>query len=128
MKVYVQSHDRKWLMSTASCRARLLIKQNKAEVINRLPFSIRLKAQTTEYAQPIILGIDPGKTVGIVAIARKKNGSSVCLFAQELTTRSDAIKKKLKERRSLRRGRRNRNTRYRKPRFQKFSPVNSSII
>src|SRR5258708_35485608 len=40
------------------------------------------------------------------------------IFAAELTHRGQAIKKALTGRRGVRRGRRSRDTRYRKPRFQ----------
>jgi 5-methylcytosine-specific restriction endonuclease McrA len=61
------------------------------------------------------LKIDPGsKTTGL-AIVSQESGEVV--FAAELNHRGAAIKSSLDSRRSLRRGRRNRKTRYRKPRF-----------
>ena len=65
--------------------------------------------------QPLRLKIDPGsKTTGL-AIINDKTGDVV--FAAELEHRGQQIKKSLDSRRAIRRGRRNRKTRYRKPRF-----------
>ncbi len=114
MLVYVKSKDGVWLMPTTQCKARRLLKQRKAIVTNRTPFSISLLYRSEEHTQPISVGIDPGKTVGLAAV---NHASKKPLFVEEVTTRSD-IKKSLDQRRSLRRGRRNRNTRYRKARFQ----------
>ena len=95
-------------MPTTPSRARVFLKKGKAQVINKTPFSIKLTFETTTYHQKISVGIDPGKIVGLAATSYKKT-----LFLQEVTTRSD-ISKNIKTRRDLRRGRRYRNTRYRR--------------
>jgi 5-methylcytosine-specific restriction endonuclease McrA len=61
------------------------------------------------------LKIDPGSKISGVAILDQNTGEIV--FAAEITHRGSAIKSSLDSRRSLRRSRRNRKTRYRPPRF-----------
>src|SRR4028118_336875 len=93
--------------------ARKLLTTGKAAVFKRYPFTIILKVEVTSYQEPITLKIDPGsKTSGLALV----QGESV-IFGAELTHRGQAIKASLESRRSLRRGRRNRHTRYRKARF-----------
>jgi 5-methylcytosine-specific restriction endonuclease McrA len=93
--------------------ARKLLTDGKAAVFKSYPFTIILKSVSTEPVEAIQLKIDPGsKTTGIALV----QGTKV-IFGAELTHRSRAIKASLDSRRSLRRGRRNRKTRYRQPRF-----------
>ena len=89
-----------------------LLKQGKAKVINREPFTIQLLYETKEYTQPITLGIDAGsKVIGVSATTDKKE-----VYAAEVQLRADIVDN-LSTRREFRRARRNRKTRYRKPRF-----------
>ena len=54
-------------------KARLLLKQNKAKVIKREPFTIQLKYATGEVKQDINLGIDAGsKQIGVSATTEKE--------------------------------------------------------
>lgn len=93
--------------------ARKLLTAGKAAVFRRYPFTIILKVEVTTTSEPITLKIDPGsKTTGIALV----QGDQV-IFGAELTHRGQAIKASLESRRSLRRGRRNRHTRYRQARF-----------
>jgi len=93
--------------------ARKLLTTGKAAVFKRYPFTIILKVEVTSHQEPITLKIDPGsKTSGLALV----QGESV-IFGAELTHRGQAIKASLESRRSLRRARRNRHTRYRKARF-----------
>jgi 5-methylcytosine-specific restriction endonuclease McrA len=93
--------------------ARRLLELGKAAVFRQFPFTIILKKEVDATPEPIELKLDPGsKITGIVL----KQGEQVILGA-ELTHRGQAIKSSLESRRSLRRGRRNRHTRYRKARF-----------
>ena len=74
-------------------------------------------------ANPVVkehrLKIDPGSKVTGLAILKENR----VVFAAELTHRGLAIKATLESRRAIRRGRRNRHTRYRKPRFNRFRPT-----
>ena len=111
--VYVPNNLGQPLMPTSDYRkVRLLLKENKAIVVKRTPFTIRLTIRTKSYKQPIVLGIDAGsKTIGCSAATENKE-----LFAAEIKPRNDVVDL-LSTRREFRRSRRNRTTRYRTPRF-----------
>ncbi len=92
--------------------ARHLLKSGQAAVFRRYPFTLILKTESVEPVREIQLKIDPGsKTTGIALT----QGSNV-IFGAELTHRGQAIKASLESRSAIRRGRRNRHTRYRKAR------------
>lgn len=111
--VYVLSKTGQPLMPTENhAKVRVLLKQQKAKVITNCPFTIQLLYNSTDYAQPISLGIDAGsKHIGLSATTDKK-----VLFESDVTIRND-ITRLLSARSELRRSRRNRKTRYREPRF-----------
>ena len=89
-----------------------LLREGRAKVAKRCPFTIQLTYETTEYTQPITLGVDAGsKTVGLSAVAGTKE-----VYAAEVTLRNDIVDL-LSTRREFRRAKRNRKTRYRQPRF-----------
>jgi 5-methylcytosine-specific restriction endonuclease McrA len=119
--VFVLSSDKKPLNPCSPARARILLKQGKACVFKQYPFTIILKnrwsfmSETEEFR----LKIDPGSKVTGVAIVSFKPHSSYqnIVFAGEIEHRGQRIKKKLESRRASRRSRRQRKTRYRKPRF-----------
>jgi 5-methylcytosine-specific restriction endonuclease McrA len=93
--------------------ARKLLTTGKASVFRRYPFTIILKLEVTATPEPITLKIDPGsQTTGIALLQGEK-----VIWGAELTHRGQAIKASLQSRRSLRRARRNRHTRYRQARF-----------
>jgi 5-methylcytosine-specific restriction endonuclease McrA len=94
--------------------ARQLLKQKKAAIYCKFPFTLILKKSRFDTTVPDLkIKIDPGsKTTGFAIL----NGAKV-IWAAELTHRGQAIKDALLSRRQLRRGRRNRHTRYRQPRF-----------
>lgn len=56
--VYVISKDGKPLMPCSNVIARLLLKQGKAKVKKRQPFTIKLTYETTAYTQELTLGVD----------------------------------------------------------------------
>lgn len=111
--VYVLNRQGTPLMPCSECRARHLIKQRRAEVVKRTPFTIRLKYEVSDTVQPVVLGIDAGYSrIGISASTKEK-----VLFECEHATRND-VPKLLEERHSLRNGRRIRRLRFREPRFR----------
>ncbi len=114
--VFVVDSNRQPLNPVHPGRARLLLKEGKAAVLKRYPFTLVLKtAPEQPQLHPLRLKLDPGsKTTGI-ALVDDENGRVV--FAAELMHRGQKIKKALDDRRAIRRGRRARHTRYRKPRF-----------
>ena len=78
------------------------------------PFTIILKTAVEKpVLTPCHIKIDPGSKVTGFALVREGK----VLWGMELEHRGGLIKKKLESRRAVRQGRRNRNTRYRKPRF-----------
>ena len=113
LPVYVLDINKKPLMPTNRYgKVRILLKNNLAKVVNKCPFTIQLLYETTDFTQPINLGVDAGsKHIGISATTEKE-----VLFEAEVELRNDIVDK-LSTRRESRRNRRNRKTRYRKPRF-----------
>ncbi|WP_321416739.1 RNA-guided endonuclease IscB [uncultured Methanomethylovorans sp.] len=112
MRVFVLNKNGKPLMPTFPVIARLLLKEKKAKVVRKTPFTIKLLYETTEYTQPITAGMDTGSAmVGCAAIS----GNRV-LYQSEIILRND-IKDKMTQRRQYRRTRRTRKLRYREPRF-----------
>jgi 5-methylcytosine-specific restriction endonuclease McrA len=93
--------------------ARKLLKAGQAAIFYRFPLTIILKSASTQEIQPLEIKIDPGsKCTGLAILCRNK-----LIWAAELTHRGATIKAALLSRRQLRRGRRNRKTRYRPARF-----------
>ena len=113
MYVYVLDSNGVPLMPTNRCgHIRWLLKNNKAIVVKRTPFTIKLLYETGQYVQPVTLGIDAGsKTIGVSASTKDKE-----LYAAEVELRNDIVEL-LSTRREARRTRRNR-LRYRKARFE----------
>ncbi len=94
-------------------KSRWLLKNGKAAVFRRYPFTIILKyAVDSPITQSLELKLDPGsKTTGLALV----QGDGDVIWGAELTHRGEQIKRDLAERRAVRRSRRNRKTRYRKP-------------
>ncbi|MDQ7024008.1 MAG: RNA-guided endonuclease IscB [Anaerolineae bacterium] len=116
-RVLVIDKNKQPLMPCNPARARQLLKQGKAAVFRKYPFTIILKERDGGETQPVKFKIDPGsKTTGIAIVASFKRGLRA-IWVAELTHRGQQIRDKLLKRRQLRSGRRSRKTRYRKPRF-----------
>jgi len=116
-RVLVLDNKKQPLMPCLPARARKLLSTGKAAVFRRYPFTIILKYRTGGDTQPMEVKIDPGsKTTGIAVTGKFQQGWTL-LWAAELQHRGQAIKKALDTRRGIRKSRRNRKTRYRKPRF-----------
>lgn len=111
--VYVLSHKGEALMPTQRHgKVRRLLRDGLAHVVRRTPFTIQLDYESTEFTQPVTLGVDAGSAhVGLSATTDAKE-----LFSAEVKLRSD-ITKLLSQRLEARRTRRSRKTRYRAPRF-----------
>ena len=111
--VYVLDIDGQPLMPTARHgKLRRLLNSHLAKVVKRCPFTIQLLYQSTKEIQPVSLGVDAGsKHIGLAATTEQK-----VLYQEELTPRNDVVKL-LSAKRACRHSRRNRKTRYRKPRF-----------
>lgn len=111
--IYVLDINSNPLMPTKRYgKVRILLKQKKARVVKREPFTIQLLYKTTNYKQDINLGVDAGsKHMGLSATTSKEE-----LYSGEVELRNDIVNL-LSTRRECRRTRRNRKTRYRKARF-----------
>ena len=99
-------------MPCKPAKAKRILRNGKAKVVQMEPFVIQLVFNSSGYKQPMTLGVDAGyKNIGLSAISDKKE-----LYKSMVQLRTD-IPKLLTERSMFRRTRRNRKTRYRKPRF-----------
>ena len=94
----------------------MLLSQGKAAVFRRYPFTVILKQEVLNpKIEPLRVKIDPGaKTTGLALI---NDNTGEVVWVAELQHRGLQIRDALTSRRQLRRSRRNRKTRYRKPRF-----------
>ena len=118
-KVFVLDTKKRPLQPCHPARARQLLRDGKAAVFRRYPFTIILKREVPDVAPSSLrLKIDPGSRVTGLAIADDKNGRVV--FAAELSLRATDSRCAF-IRRQLRRARRSRKTRYRNP----VSPIGS---
>ena len=111
--VYIIGENGQPLMPTERHgKVRRLLRDGKAKVIRRCPFTIQLQYSSTNYTQEVNLGIDAGsKHIGVSATTKDK-----VLYEADVELRNDIVDL-LSTRRQNRRTRRNHKTRYRKPRF-----------
>lgn len=66
-------------------KVRRLLKEGRAKVVSREPFTIQLLYETTEYVQEVTLGVDAGsRTVGLSATTDRKE-----LYCCEVELRND---------------------------------------
>lgn len=111
VRVFVLNMRGEPLMPTYSGKARRLLRDGKAKVVKRTPFTIQMLVPTGETRQPITLGVDAGsKTIGLSASTEDEE-----LFSADVKIRNDIVDL-LSTRRQNRRARRNR-IRYRPARF-----------
>ncbi|WP_416829654.1 RNA-guided endonuclease IscB [Ectobacillus polymachus] len=112
MRVFVKNVRGEPLMPCSHRKARLLLKQGKANIVKYTPFTIQLLSATGETVQPVTIGVDSGaKHIGIAITTEDK-----VLTKGTIELRQD-VKENLTLRATLRRSRRQRKTRYRKARF-----------
>lgn len=114
MLVYVLKQNGQPFMPTERFgKVRRLLKEGKAKVVRREPFTIRLLYEPeTDVVQKCYCGVDTGsKHVGVAVV-----GNDKVLYQSQIELRTD-IKRKMDSRKQSRRSRRLRKTRYRKKRF-----------
>ncbi|MDQ5988412.1 MAG: hypothetical protein CSYNP_04172 [Syntrophus sp. SKADARSKE-3] len=116
-RIFVIDTSLKPLSPCCPARARMLLKEGKAAVYRRYPFTVILKHEVEESAPPAELRIDPGSKVTGIALVGKFHQGDTVLWAANLEHRGDTIREALAKRQALRRGRRNRHIRYREARF-----------
>ena len=130
--VYVLDINGQPLMPTnRHGKVKHLLKQGKAKVARRCPFTIKLLYESTAYKQNLTLGVDTGS--GTIGTAVSKDNGNI-VYMSEVIVRND-ITDKMTQRAKYRRNRRNRKTRYRKARWlnrknsiktDRFSPTMTS--
>ena len=110
--VYVLNKDGLPLMPTHKLgKVRHLLKEGRAKIIKRNPFTIKLNYECNNYTQDVTLGVDAGsKHIGLSASTQKKE-----LYCSDVELRNDIVEL-LSTRRENRRTRRN-HLRYREQRF-----------
>ena len=112
MRVFVKNMRGQALMPCSQRKARLLLMQKKAKIVDYKPFTIQLCYATGEAKQEVIIGIDEGaRHIGIAIVSQHK-----VLVKGEVELRQD-IHSLLLTRAQYRHNRRYRKTRYRKARF-----------
>ncbi len=106
--VYVLNKDGKPLMPTRPAKAKWLLKNGKAKVVRRSPFTIQLTYQIENpILQPASLAFDDGETVGVAVIVKNKTHQRVVFWAQ-MRCRGKEINELLSRRKKLRKARRKR--------------------
>lgn len=115
MSVLVIGLNGKPLMPTTTRKARILLKEHKASVCCRHPFTIHLWYKTGCATQDGQIGIDTGsQNIGVGVTSENRE-----VLKAEHTLRSSMEKRSLMETRATyRKGRRYRKTRYRKPKWK----------
>jgi 5-methylcytosine-specific restriction endonuclease McrA len=115
--VFVIDTEKRPLAPCHPARARRLLGAGKAAVWRYYPFTLILKLAVPDaQPAPLRLKIDPGSRTTGLALVQDATGQVV--WAAELAHRSQRIHEALLTRKALRRGRRQRHTRYRPTRFQ----------
>ena len=111
MEVYVQNRDGQALMPCRPAKAKHLLREDKASVVQLTPFTIRLKWNCETNTQEVIVGLDTGAVnVGCSAVSGTK-----AIYTSETKLRTD-VNNKIQRRSMYRRTRRSK-LRYRQPRF-----------
>ncbi len=111
MRVFVINMHGEPLMPCKPRKAKLLLREGKAKVVKRNPFTIQLNYGSTGYKQDLTLGVDTGHhEVGLSVVSETKE-----VFSAVATMRND-ISDKMTTRKMYRRQKRNK-LRYRAPRF-----------
>lgn len=110
--VYVINQNGHPLMPCKPAKARKLLRDKRAKVVKRTPFTIKLLWDCQEHVQEVTIGIDKGSSVtGFSCV-----GDGQVLLSGEIYHRRD-VKEKMDARRAHRRSRRHRMW-YRAPRWR----------
>ena len=98
--VYVVDKDGNLMMpTTRKGRIRHLLKDGKARIFKRTPFTVQLLYDTPDKKQDLVLSVDPGRTnIGVSVLT--KTGKVV--YSANVTTRNKDIPKLMKERKAHR--------------------------
>lgn len=116
-RVFVKSSTGIALMPCHPARARMLIKSGLAICEKVYPFTIKLTDRDNGDLQPVQLKIDPGSRHTGLALVLNGEQHPKVIFGAVLHHKGHLVTESLKSRASLRRGRRQRKTRYRQARW-----------
>jgi RRXRR protein len=106
-KVFVLDTNKQPLNAAHAGRARLLLKQGKAAVYRRYPFTLILKRELEQpHLKPLRVKVDPGSKTSGIALVNDASGEVV--WAAELIHRGEQIKRNMDKRRAVRKNRRQR--------------------
>ena len=121
--IYVLDKDGSPLMPTEKHGyVRRLLKKGKARVESLRPFTIRLLYEVKSEVQPVILGIDPGRTnIGLCAV--KEDGKP--LFTAQCRTRNKEVPKLMAKRKMFRQAHRKH---VRREKRQRRAIANSTVL
>ena len=103
-RVFVLNSKKHPLMPCHPARARALLREKKASVFKRYPFTIILHDRASGDVQPVEVKLDPGsKTTGIALNLHGKNGIKT-VWAANLNHRGHQISKAITAKAQQRRG------------------------
>ncbi len=101
--IYLQDiHDNPLMPTERAGWVRRMLQAQQASVVERQPFVVKLAQAVDIQTQPLILGIDPGYTIGIAVVTP----DGLPVFLAELSTRSKEIPGLMKDRAASRNQRR----------------------
>ncbi|MBR8837779.1 MAG: HNH endonuclease [Stigonema ocellatum SAG 48.90 = DSM 106950] len=119
--VFVVDENGTPLQPTNPGKARILQREGKAKKIRLYPFTIMLQHEiNVSVTSDLELRIDPGSKFTGLSIVNLKTNTTI--WAMELEHRGQRLCEDLQKRAGFRRGRRSRNLRYRKKRFNRHKP------
>ena len=114
MLAFALNRHGKPLMPCKPQKAKKILRQGKAKMVQGSPFTIKLTYGSRGHKQKLIARMDLGSKVIGMAVARE---SGQLVLQCEVHLRGEEIKAKMEQKRTYRRSRRGRKTRYRTPRF-----------
>lgn len=100
MYIYILNKDGAPLMPTKrKAHVQKLLRHGKAAIVNKQPYTVRLKYQSPGICQSLYGGQDPGRTnIGAAVLTEKGE----CVYRSKLETRNKEISKLMTERRQHR--------------------------
>ena len=81
MRVFVLDNQKQPLMPCKPARARKLLRDGKAAIFRRFPFTIILKQRAGGETQPVAINVDPGSKQTGVALIADFQGGKTAIFA-----------------------------------------------
>ena len=119
--IYVLSHDGHPLMPTKRRRhVEKLLNRGKARIASHMPFTIQLKYQTEGTCQPLVMGIDPGRSNVGISVLNKKGD---IVFSAVCETRNKEIRKLMEKRKTCRKASRRGERKARQRRARRFGTM-----